>query len=56
MPTPTVDKFKKIAVEFYDKWNFPNCVGSIDRKHIRLRCPKKSGSMSTTINNFFRLF
>ncbi|XP_060868606.1 uncharacterized protein LOC132943589 [Metopolophium dirhodum] len=29
--------------EFYEKWNFPNCVGSIDGKHIRLRCPKNSG-------------
>jgi len=24
MPTPTVDTFKKIALEFYEKWNFPN--------------------------------
>lgn len=55
MPTPTVDKFKKIAVEFYDKWNFPNCVGSIDGKHIRLRCPKKSGSMYYNYKQFFSI-
>jgi len=30
MPTPTVEKFKKIANEFFEKWDFPNCVGSID--------------------------
>jgi len=55
MPTPTVDKFKKIALEFYDKWNFPNCVDSIDGKHIRLRCPKKSGSMHYNYKQFFSI-
>jgi len=33
MSTPTVDDFKNIANEFYKKWNFPNCVGSLDGKH-----------------------
>lgn len=37
MPTPTVDTFKKIVIDFYDNWNFPNCAGSIDGKHIRLK-------------------
>jgi len=30
MPTPSVDTFKSTEIEFYEKWNFPNCVGSID--------------------------
>lgn len=55
MPTPTVDTFKKIALEFYEKWNFPNCVGSIDGKHIRLRCPKLSGSMYYNYKQFFSI-
>lgn len=45
MPTPSVNSFKNTALEFYEKWNFPNCVGSIDGKHIRVRCPTNSGSM-----------
>jgi len=40
MPTPSVNKFKKVASEFYENWNFPNCVGILDGKHVRLRCPK----------------
>lgn len=55
MPTPTVDNFKNIADEFYEKWNFPNCVGSIDGKHIRLRCPKNSGSMFYNYKQYFSI-
>lgn len=55
MPAPSVNKFQKIATEFYDKWNFPNCVGSIDGKHIRVRCPKNSGSMYYNYKQFFSI-
>jgi len=55
MPTPTVDNLKNIADEFYEKWNFPNCVGSIDGKHIRLRCPKNSGSMFYNYKQYFSI-
>jgi len=52
LPTPTVDNLKKIADE---KWNFSNCVGSIDRKHIRLKCPKNSGSMFYNYKQYFSI-
>ncbi|KDR15172.1 hypothetical protein L798_11065, partial [Zootermopsis nevadensis] len=33
--------------------NVPNCVGCIDRKHIRLKCPEKSGTQFYNYKQFF---
>ena len=30
IPVPSQDKWKSIADEFYERWNFPNCIGAID--------------------------
>lgn len=53
MKTPTEDLFKRTAEQFYDKWNFPNCLGAIDGKHIRLKCPQHSGTMFYNYKNFY---
>lgn len=45
MPFPTSEMHKIVAEDFFKKWNFPQCIGCIDGKHIRLRCPPNSGSM-----------
>lgn len=33
-----------MADAFMDRWQFPNCCGAIDGKHIRIKAPNKSGS------------
>ena len=38
------DEWRKIAEEFEEKWNFPNCVGAIDGKHVVMQAPARSGS------------
>ncbi|XP_054260322.1 uncharacterized protein LOC128984975 [Macrosteles quadrilineatus] len=45
MPVPTKKCLKKIASDFQEKWNFPNCIGAIDGKHFRIKRPPKSGIM-----------
>ena len=39
----TIQDWIDIAGEFDEEWNFPNCVGAIDGKHIMMDCPKNSG-------------
>ncbi|XP_071581623.1 uncharacterized protein [Temnothorax nylanderi] len=42
--TPTRNGWQKISDEFEEMWNFPNCIGALDGKHISIICPEKEGS------------
>lgn len=44
MPQPTEEKLKNVASDYYQRWGFPNCFGSIDGKHCQIKCPENSGS------------
>lgn len=39
------DEWRVVAHEFGEKWNFYNCVGAMDGKHVKIDCPLKSGSL-----------
>ncbi|XP_060868641.1 uncharacterized protein LOC132943628 [Metopolophium dirhodum] len=52
---PTVDMWKSNSKDFYKNWNFPNCLGSIDGKHIRINQPQNSGSMYYNYKHFFSI-
>lgn len=55
MPFPSDEQVDQIAEEFWRKWRFPNCVGCIDGKHIRMKCPKQSGSMYYNYKKYFSI-
>jgi DDE superfamily endonuclease len=38
------NEWQEIADAFYEKWNFPLCLGAIDGKHISIIKPPASGS------------
>lgn len=53
MPSPTREHFERNEIEFEKRWNFPNCLGCLDGKHIRVQCPSKSGSLYYNYKDFF---
>lgn len=53
MPFPSVELLEKSARDYEQLWNFPNCVASIDGKHIRVKCPDKTGSKHYNYKGFF---
>ena len=42
-PTTQVE-WKKIAIRFEKLWQFPNCLGAIDGKHVVMQAPARGGS------------
>jgi hypothetical protein len=55
MPVPTKEMLLATSDEFYLKWNFPNCVGSIDGKNIWLKCPSNSGSVYYNYKHYYSI-
>ncbi|KAL1277008.1 hypothetical protein QQF64_023681 [Cirrhinus molitorella] len=45
MPVPKKEDWRAIVDQFYARWNFPNCLGAIDGKHVLLQAPANLGSL-----------
>ncbi|XP_064461689.1 uncharacterized protein LOC135371631 [Ornithodoros turicata] len=44
MKPPGPAEWADIARGFDERWQFPNCLGAVDGKHVRIVAPKKPGS------------
>jgi len=55
MPLPTKDIWEKTAKRYEELWNLPNCIGSVDGKHISIRKPFNSGSAFYNYKKFFSI-
>jgi hypothetical protein len=55
MSIPTTQEWLHISERFYQLWNIPNCVGCVDGKHVRVKCPAQSGSAFYNYHGFFSL-
>ncbi|KAF8778965.1 putative nuclease HARBI1 like protein [Argiope bruennichi] len=38
------DEWLCIAQQFENQWNFPNCLGAIDGKHVVIQCPNNTST------------
>lgn len=55
IPEPTEATWRNIADGFNEYANFPNCLGAIDGKQIRIIQPVDSGSLYYNYKNFFSM-
>lgn len=55
LPVPTEQKFSEIAKQYFKRWDYPNCVGAIDGKHVRIVCPANSGSSFFNYKDYFSI-
>jgi len=55
LPEMNREEWTKVAEQFYSKWQFPNCIGALDGKHIKIRCPPQSGSFYFNYKQYFSI-
>ncbi|XP_049769195.1 uncharacterized protein LOC126106842 [Schistocerca cancellata] len=48
----TEEEWEKIAKEFDELWQFPNCIGAMDGKHIAFAQPRTAGSAYFSYKKF----
>ncbi|XP_026728383.1 protein ANTAGONIST OF LIKE HETEROCHROMATIN PROTEIN 1-like [Trichoplusia ni] len=55
LPELKKEDWLRIAEGFATKANFPNCLGAVDGKHVRIIKPPKSGSLYYNYKKFFSI-
>jgi hypothetical protein len=51
----TATEWEAVAQEFQELWNFPNCLGALDGKHVAIRQPACSGSKFFNYKHHFSI-
>lgn len=55
LPALSMEDWQRKAQEFETEWNFPNCCGAIDGKHIALQAPRLTGTKYFCYKKFFSI-
>ncbi len=52
MPQLSAEKCREVSDGFMSRWDFPNCLGAVDGKHIKIVPPANSGSLYFNYKGF----
>ncbi len=52
MPKLSAEKCREVSEGFMSRWDFPNCLGAVDGKHIKIVPPANSGSLYFNYKGF----
>ncbi|XP_068122176.1 uncharacterized protein [Hyperolius riggenbachi] len=55
MQFPDKRKWEEVSAKFYEQHQFPNCLGAIDGKHVRVVMPPHSGSHYFNYKKYFSI-
>ncbi|XP_043217703.1 protein ANTAGONIST OF LIKE HETEROCHROMATIN PROTEIN 1-like [Amphibalanus amphitrite] len=55
MGLPSPEQWRQHALDYEEEWQFPNCCGAVDGKHIMVDKPANSGSMNFNYKGFFSI-
>jgi hypothetical protein len=55
MPQPSTEDWLEISNKFETFANFPNCIGAVDGKHIRVIKPTDTGSLYYNYKHYFSI-
>ncbi|KAK3914895.1 Putative nuclease [Frankliniella fusca] len=55
LPQPTQEDMKRMADEFFQRWQFPHCFGAVDGRHMRIKAPPNTGSQFINYKGFFSI-
>lgn len=55
MPQPSTQMWLEISNKFETFANFPNCIGAVDGKHIRVIKPTDTGSLYFNYKHYFSI-
>ena len=55
LPVPSKIEWHSTADDFFVRWNFPNCIGAIDGKHVMIQFPVNSGSLFYNYKSYFSI-
>ncbi|XP_077275716.1 uncharacterized protein LOC143904723 [Temnothorax americanus] len=55
LPTLDADGWKRISEQYMLKWQFPNCIGALDGRHMEIEKPPCSGSQYHNYKRFFSM-